>query len=259
MNICTSLIQMKKVVDRFSSQSGAYRTFRPIYPVDLYQFILGFVQNRDVCWDAGTGNGQVAVALAQDFKTVFATDISENQLSHATQSDHIHYRVERAESTGFPADLFDLVTVAQAVHWFDIRAFNRELMRVVKNNGIVCVWGYSLPRISEPVNRIIDRFYSAVVGSYWDAERKWVEDQYRDLPLAFVEIPVDRTFEIRTSWKRHDLEGYLRTWSAVRNFIRKNGVDPVEGILENLRQVWPDEQFEQVVFPIFLRLGRIHK
>src|SRR5258708_18049028 len=111
--------------DLFSSHASQYAAFRPTYPEELYNFVFGQVKNFDTAWDAGTGNGQVARDLSRKFKKVFATDISEKQIENATRAENIFYSVS-GEATSFPESSFDLVCVAQAIHWFDCNKFYAE-------------------------------------------------------------------------------------------------------------------------------------
>ena len=105
--------------DLFSQQAAEYAKYRPNYPQNLYDFIFKHVKSFGSAWDCGTGNGQAAAALAKKFKHVVATDLSENQIRHADLKPNITYIVCRAEKTAFQNQSFDLVTVAQALHWFD--------------------------------------------------------------------------------------------------------------------------------------------
>lgn len=66
--------------DNFSKQSAGYARYRPVYPQELYDFILNNVKSKQVAWDCGTGNGQAAKELAKVFDRVYATDISQNKL-----------------------------------------------------------------------------------------------------------------------------------------------------------------------------------
>lgn len=118
---------MKKIIDNFSRQSNSYKKFRPKYPKELYQVILSNSIERNECWDCGTGNGQVAIELSKYFKNVRATDISKNQIKLADSKSNIEYLIAKAEKTTFNENQFDLITVAQAIHWFDIKAFNSEV------------------------------------------------------------------------------------------------------------------------------------
>ncbi|MEM9143678.1 MAG: class I SAM-dependent methyltransferase, partial [Bacteroidota bacterium] len=167
---------MKEALDRFSGHSKSYKKFRPVYPQTLYTELLSHMDSRESCWDCGTGNGQVALALARYFQTVYASDISREQIQNAEQPKNVQFHVERAESTSFESNFFDLITVAQAIHWFDLDAFGKEVYRVSKNGGLLAVWGYGLLRISKKIDARIDAFYSGVVGPYWDRERRHIDN-----------------------------------------------------------------------------------
>ena len=123
--------------DNFSNQASQYSQFRPHYPQELIDHVLSFVQNKDTALDVATGNGQVAIALSKHFHTVYATDISENQLLHAPKVLNVVYKKQSAEATDFDDKQFDLITVAQAVHWFDFNKFYAEVNRILKPNGII--------------------------------------------------------------------------------------------------------------------------
>ncbi|HEX6226203.1 MAG TPA: class I SAM-dependent methyltransferase, partial [Chryseolinea sp.] len=121
--------------DLFSSHSKIYAAFRPTYPKALYEFIFQHVGGKNSAWDCATGNGQVAKYLSYYFDKVYATDISQQQLDQAAREENIFYSKTPAERTGFPDDQFDLITVAQALHWFDRDSFYSEALRVAKPNA----------------------------------------------------------------------------------------------------------------------------
>jgi len=54
--------------DLFSNQASTYARYRPVYPKELYNYILKFVTEKNMAWDCATGNGQAALALAPYFK-----------------------------------------------------------------------------------------------------------------------------------------------------------------------------------------------
>src|SRR5688572_9865875 len=113
--------------DYFSGHSKLYAAFRPTYPAALYDSIFSHLKNKTTAWDCGTGNGQVAGYLSEHFATVCATDISKPQLDHAVRAPNIFYTLSPAERTEFPDQHFDLITVAQAIHWFDRELFYKEV------------------------------------------------------------------------------------------------------------------------------------
>ena len=251
---------MKHIIDNFSTQSANYKKFRPIYPKELYEVILAQVKHRKTCWDCGTGNGQVAQVLAEYFDQVYATDISENQLKNAPQNPKISYQVTRAEATSFESNTFDLVTVAQALHWFDFTAFNQEVKRVCKAGGILCVWGYGLLRIQREVDELVDAFYIDKIGPYWDKERRHIDRQYQDVSFDFPEIEPPTGLKIQTHWNREALLGYMHTWSSVKHYMQQHeGEDPLKEFEEELKSWWKEEESKEVNIPIFLRMGKIEK
>lgn len=241
--------------DYFSTQSQAYAAFRPTYPEELYQFIFQHVKIKNNAWDCATGNGQVAVQLAEHFNNVQATDISQKQLDHAIKKDNISYSVCRAEKTEFKDHQFDLITVAQALHWFDRDMFYKEVRRVAKPGGILAVWGYSMLSIDPAIDKVILEYYNHTVGPFWDSARRLVEDEYRSLEFPFEGISSPE-FNIKVQWSLDQLAGYLSSWSATQKFIVERGYDPLEPFIKGLQKLWNQEK-KQVIFPVFSRIGRV--
>ena len=244
--------------DNFSTESDKYAQYRPIYPPELFSFLESKLADKTNAWDCGTGNGQVAKALAPLFEHVYATDISAAQLAQAAQAPNISYSVQPAEHSDFADDFFDLVTVAQAIHWFDFERFYAEVRRTAKADALICVLGYGVLRISPTIDAIIDHFYTAVIGPNWDAERHYIDEQYRTIPFPFEEIECP-SFVNRQHWSLRHLIGYLNTWSAVKHFIKANGYNPIATLEQELAAHWPQEESMEVVFPMLLRLGRLSK
>jgi ubiquinone/menaquinone biosynthesis C-methylase UbiE len=251
---------LKKPLDIFSKQAAIYKSHRPTYPIALYDDILNHVKHKEVCWDCGTGNGQVAVELSKHFKTVYATDISERQIAHAEQKPNIHFSIERAEETTFDDNQFDLITVAQAVHWFDNKAFNKEVKRVAKSDAILCVWGYGLFSVGKAIDKLVNEFYNNFIGSYWNEERKHIDDQYASINFDFEEIKDNNTNEIIVNWNLTDLTGYFNSWSSVQNYKDvHDGENPVDGLMLRIGEQWKDHSTKEVRFPIFKRMWKIKK
>lgn len=253
---------MKASQDNFSKQAHTYKKFRPTYPQGVYDELVRITGSlpRDRAWDCGTGNGQVAAELAKHYEQVIATDISQNQIDHAATASNIAYKVERAEQTSFPDDYFDLITVGQALHWFDFEAFDKEVRRVGREGGVISVWGYGLLRINGEINPYIDHFYTDIIGSYWNVERRHVDRAYESIPFNFPLIPMRTDLAIEVEWTRDQFDGYLNSWSSVQNYIRHHqGENPVPGFISELASVWPDDQLQSIRFPIFIKAGKIHK
>ncbi|MEJ5993587.1 class I SAM-dependent methyltransferase [Pedobacter sp. Du54] len=242
--------------DNFSAQSSKYAKFRPTYPKALYDFLLHQVDQKQRAWDCATGNGQVAVELAKHFETVYATDISAKQLGEAPQLPNIHYKVEAAEHTDFGDHQFDLITVAQAIHWFNFEDFFLEVKRLLKPNGVFATFGYGLMKISPEIDTLVYHLYETILGSYWDTERKHIENGYLNIPFPFEEIESPR-FEIITDWNFDQLIGYLETWSSLQHYIKAKDKNPIEFVFEGLKKAWGEQQIRSIHFPLILKVFKI--
>ena len=242
--------------DNFSTQASDYAKFRPRYPEPLFQFLAGLCRQRKRASDCGTGNGQCAVALAQFFDEVIATDPSQKQLDNAEPHPRVQYCVGSGEQSGLETSSIDLITVAQALHWFRIEDFWNEVRRVLRPAGIIAVWCYGFLEVDPKIDTLLNRYYSEIVGPYWDFERKLVEEGYRSISFPFDQLSSPQ-FAIETTWSLSHLLGYLRSWSATQNFIKANNRDPTEIITDELAAAWGDaSRLRPVKWPLSLRVGR---
>ncbi|NBB19659.1 methyltransferase domain-containing protein [Runella sp. CRIBMP] len=242
--------------DLFSGHATDYARYRPNYPETLYQWVFKHVQHFGKAWDCATGNGQVATVLAKHFSEVEATDLSQAQISQAVLLPNIHYQVSPAETTPFDANTFDLITVGQALHWFDFELFNKEVKRVAKKGAIIAVWGYELLTISPEIDAIIQDFYQNTIGDYWDPERRHIENLYADVPFPYNTLKKS-IFLQNYNWSLTQLCHYLNTWSSVRKFEKANGYNPIEALHDRLIGVWGSAPRRLVTFPVFAQLGEV--
>lgn len=244
--------------DNFSSRSDLYAKYRPTYPVGLFEYLNSIIPNKNSAWDCGTGNGQVAYELAKTFDKVFATDISPSQIDHALRADNITYSVQPAENTDFEDRFFDFIIIAQAIHWFDFEQFYSEVRRTAREQALICVIGYGRIEISERIDQIISDFYENTIGTYWDRERRYIDENYETIPFPFRDIRAP-DFTSSLNWTLDHLTGYLNTWSAVKHFIKQNGYNPVDKLREEIGKYWGQEETMEVRFPILLRMAHIQR
>lgn len=243
--------------DHFSAHAADYAKARPSYPPELFAWLAEHCPSRDLAWDCGTGNGQAARALAEHFRHIHATDLSAEQLAQAAPHPRIDYRAAPAETSGLADHGCDLVTVAQALHWFCNERFYAEVKRVLKPGGLFAAWTYTLLQGEPQLNALVQDFHTNIVGSWWPAERRWVDLGYRDMPFPCADIPAPE-FEIRLEWTLADVIAYLRTWSATQRCIRETGKDPCVAMAERLKELWPNpETRKTIIWPIALRCGRL--
>lgn len=242
--------------DYFGPQASRYREFRPRYPAALFQYLATVGGGTRLVWDCATGNGQAAVRLAERFTRVVATDPSDAMIAQAMPHPNVIYAVAKYES-GLADRSANLVTVAQALHWFDLDPFVREVRRVLVPGGVLAVWCYSRCSVEYGVDEIVDLFYRVTLGPFWSPERRFVEDGYRTLPLPLDEM-VPPVFEMIERWSLAEFTSYVRTWSAVNKFIKARGEEPVLAFEDALSSMWGDPaQERQVRFPVHCRIGEI--
>ena len=225
--------------DHFSDRSADYARYRPRYPDALFRYLADLVRDHRLAWDCATGSGQSALGLVPYFDRVIATDASAAQIDAAIAHDRITYRVATAEQSGLEDGSTDLVTVAQALHWFDLPQFFAEAERVVRSGGVVATWSYRLCRVDEAVDAVIAHLYAGIVDAFWPSERHIVDTAYADIeyPLPLLDAP---EFELSVSWTVDDMLGYMRTWSASKRHAKRHGRDPVAMIEAEVRETWGD-------------------
>lgn len=242
--------------DNFSRHAEIYSKFRPDYPPDFFDYLASLVEATDVAWDCGTGNGQAAHGLARHFKSVVATDPSEAQLAAAVPHGRIAFSVGKAEHSGLPDESVDLVSVAQAYHWFDFENFHAEVRRVLKKNGVLAVWAYGLPVISPEIDRLVRHFHDAVVGAFWQAENRLIESDYAAVPFPFPLVATP-DFHIRKRISVAETVGLVRSWSATQRFVEHFGTDPLADFKRELECVWRDSEApREAVWKLILKVGR---
>lgn len=241
--------------DHFSTQSSQYQRHRPHYPAALFEWLSEQTPQHGLAWDCATGNGQAAQALANYFEKVIASDASENQIAQCREHPRIEYRVAGAEQAPLADASVDLISVAQALHWFDQTRFFQEAWRILKDNGVLAVWSYNLLSISPQIDAIVNHYYHDVVGTYWPPERSLVENGYAPLAPPFHEIEVP-AFAMTSQWTLLDLLGYLGTWSASVYYAKAQQHDPLTHIRDALAEAWQDPaQCVTVNWPLQLRVG----
>ena len=241
----------------FATEAEEYAHLRPTYPDDLFAFLATVVPSREAAWDCATGNGQAATHLAEYFDRVVATDESREMIAQAPSVPRITYRVAEAEDSGLEDRSVDLVTVASAIHWFDLERFYNEVNRVVKPGGTVAAWTYYTPVFGNEVDAIIHRLAHDILGAYWDERVHYVVDEFHDLPFPFEPIGAP-PFQTDMTWDMQDLLSYFETWSSSIKYREANHESPTHLIEDDLAKAWGDpQQKRDLHFPLYMRLGTV--
>ncbi len=133
--------------NKFDSKGNVYSKARPSYPDALFSFLLAerVINKETVAADIGSGTGIFTIALSQFVNFVFAVEPNNDMRVKAEEKYKTIANITSinatAESTSLPDNSIDLVTVAQAFHWFDRVVFKHECKRILKPNGkVVLVW-----------------------------------------------------------------------------------------------------------------------
>jgi SAM-dependent methyltransferase len=248
---------MSEFPDHFSQSAALYALHRPSYPASLFQWLADNVPVRQRAWDCGTGSGQAAVAVASHFNEVIATDPSHAQLLHAVKAERVHYAAMTAENSALRDASVNLITVAQALHWFDLPRFYREVERILAPGGMLAVWTYGLLSITPEIDVLIKSFYKGTLGGYWPAERALVDAGYAGIDFPFTERSAPG-FEMERNWTLAHLAGYMDTWSAVARYRKANGESPVGRFVATLEPLWgAADTTRRVTWPLELRVGSI--
>ena len=240
--------------DHFSGHAVDYARYRPTYPRALFSWLADRAPHHALALDCGAGNGQAAVALAAHFDRVVATDASAQQVANARGPANVAFRVAPAEADAVPARAAGLITVAQALHWFDLAAFYTAAARALSRNGVLAVWTYELMTVSRDIDAVVDAFYRGDIDGFWPPERGHVEAGYRGILPDWPRIATPR-FEVRAEWRAEDALGYLGSWSAVRRFRAATGRDPLGEVAPPLRAAWGAHR-RSVRWPLVLHVYR---
>lgn len=239
-----------KFADHFSSRAREYSQYRPTYPPELFLWLAQLPPSQRQAWDVGTGSGQAAVALAAHFQAVIATDPAVAQLEAASRHARVRYLHAAEQCEAIEHQSLDLVSVAQALHWFDRERFFLECERVLRPGGVLAVWCYELQQIAPQIDREIDWFYRERLGRYWPPERRFVERGYRDFEFPFDPCPAG-SFAMQARLTLPRLLGYIGTWSALVRAQAAEGVDPLPELAARLEPIWgPVESQREVRWPL---------
>jgi len=243
----------------FADRSNEYAAKRPQYPSDLFDWLASQCTQTQRAWDCATGNGQAAVDLAVHFEQVQATDISSEQLGHARPHERVVYSARTAEDSGFADDSFDLVTVAQALHWFDRGRFWPEIARVTRPGGLFCAWGYTWLTLDRDLERVLLQPFIDTLAPFWSPKvlKLWNGYDPADVQFPFPTLPAPR-FAIEVKWTLAQLLGYVHTWSA----YKASANDPaaratLDRLEDQARREIGERELLNIRMPIHILAGRV--
>jgi SAM-dependent methyltransferase len=244
-------------IDAFSDTAKQYAAARPTYPAALFECLAELAPATRCAWDCGTGNGQAALGLAEFFDSVEATDASAEQIGQALPHPRVRYRVAPAHASGLPDRSVDMISVAQALHWFDLDKFYAEVRRVARPSALLAVYGYDWLYLAPEIDPIVNRWLLRPIEPYWLPNLRLLWHRYRTIDFPFAELAEPR-LAMNQSWNLDQLLNYYRTWSATQSKIAAEGEQFIADARNALVAAWGDpDGRHRAVMPIITRLGRV--
>jgi ubiquinone/menaquinone biosynthesis C-methylase UbiE len=240
----------------FNIDSKNYLQYRPKYPPELYQFINSICKNHDVAWDTACGNGQVSIDISPYFSRIEASDIHENQIENAYKHDKIYYSIQKSEHTNYPSNYFDLICIAQALHWLNLNEFFSEAKRVLKKNGLFFCWGYVFFKIDNEIDEVINHNLLKEIDQFWSDKNRLLHNEYKGISFPFERIKIPK-IDMTEKWNLHQLLEYLNTWSAVKLYNKNKSDNIINNIKIILSKYWKEDELKEIKMDFFV-YGRIN-
>ncbi|CAN1789167.1 Putative methyltransferase DDB_G0268948, partial [Linum perenne] len=156
----------------------------------------------------------------------------------------------------------DLVTVAQAVHWFDLTRFYSVVKRVLrKPGGVIAVWCYNDLVVSPEFDSVFKKFHETTLP-FWHRDIRHVFDGYRNLPFPFEAVGGGEGKPIELDIpKEMSIEGVVKmveSWSAVIT-ARDRGVELLpESVVKEMENAWGGSGLvKSIVYKAFMLVGKV--
>jgi SAM-dependent methyltransferase len=169
----------KRSTERFTSRVENYVRYRPSYPeglIPLLQREAGLEPDWVVA-DIGSGPGNLTRQFLEFGATVFGVEPNQamREAGEELMGTETRFRsvAGTAEATTLPDASVDLVTAAQAFHWFDPAATRSEFQRILRAPGwVALIWN----RRSEGISPFLDEYHEMLRQYSREFDRVSVRD-----------------------------------------------------------------------------------
>jgi SAM-dependent methyltransferase len=211
---------MRDPTERFSDRAETYAKYRPGYPDDLLWFLRTLVAPPATVADVGSGTGILTRELLNNGYELYAVEPNEAMRRKAESSlggcPFFCSVRGTAEATTLADQSVDLITCAQAFHWFDRAKAKLEFNRILRSNGVTALlWNERLDEAS-PVNRAYDDLFKEMAPDYQHVSHRRVD--VKDIRSFFAPGEVQlRTFPNHQTLDREGFLGRLVSSSYVPN------------------------------------------
>lgn len=243
----------------FSNGAENYARHRPGYPPELAQALASHCKSHEFAIELGCGTGQFSHQLAEHYEKVLATDLSADQINHASLHPKIKYSCEPAEDISADDNSADLIVAAQAAHWFDLERFYKEASRVAKDKSIIALLSYGILNVEGDVDERFQKFYWEDIHQFWASDRVHVETGYKDFGFPFKEFQLTPV-EIVCQWNLSQFIGYIETWSAISSAKAQGAAHHLEQFKKDMQAIWgAPGTTKKIIWPISGRIGEVVK
>jgi ubiquinone/menaquinone biosynthesis C-methylase UbiE len=231
--------------ERFSDRVENYVKYRPSYPKELLSFLrtqFSLNENSRIA-DIGSGTGIFTSLLLEEGYFVIGVEPNNTMREYAEKALAKYPKYQSlsgsAENTQLQDISVDLITVAQAFHWFQVEECRVEFQRILKPSGIVAlIWN---SRIIEgtPFMREYDLFVKKNAKNYNE-----VRERRDNIPLFFKNGRYS-FFETSNS-QSFNLEGLIgRCFSS--SYIPQNDPEHTQSIIQGLTDIFDQYQINNQV------------
>ena len=228
--------------ERFSSRVENYVKYRPTYPPEVVELLKAEcgLTGESVAADIGSGTGILAEMLLREGCRVFGVEPNRGMRE---AGERLLARYERftsvaatAEETTLPDASVDLVTAAQAFHWFDPARARREFARLLRPGGFVAVVWNERRTDSTPFLVAYEQLLLDFGTDYREVRQPFNAGAVRDFfaPEGFAR----RSFDNRQVLDLEALRGRLLSASYVPEASHPNH----RPMLERLREIFDAHQ-----------------
>jgi len=231
----------------FGGLAEGYHASRPEWPTLTVRWLTGTDEAGPLAGrthlrvlDLGAGTGKLTTALAAEGHDVVAVDSSEGMLEVLRSAlPEVASHVATAERLPLGDAAVDVVTVAQAWHWFDAMAAAAECARVLRPGGVLAI-AWHIRDAGVAWIRELD----ALVGNQGDSEGRMWGDPLT-LPAPFG--PVERAlFHYRQRLTPEEVVSLAASWSYVA--VRPDRAEVLARIADLARRAAGDDGFVTVPY-----------
>lgn len=221
-------------LENFTGKAKAYAKGRPGYPEAAVEAISRLAPSNAVYADIGAGTGKFTLKLAESGFSVFAiepnADMREQLAITLKPFPNVKIVDGTDEATTLPDHSVDILTVAHALHWFNLDAFRLECRRVVKPGGfVVAIYNLSLGgEMMSLSKQTVEAFFTKPETWEFLNPIEYTRDNWLAYMSSMDDVPLSTDpeydafiSEINTGFDRDSVDGLLRCDKVTRVYSER--------------------------------------